>query len=328
MKNLKKIFCLIFAVLISATCLSGCKAPEKDKKINIVCTVFPIYDWVRNIIGENEDVSIELLVRNGTDPHSYSPTPKDIVEISSCDMLIYVGGESDTWITDALEGSVNQEMKVVRLLGTLGDRAFIEETVEGMDCGEDCHDHAHEHGHGDNAYDEHIWLSLKNAEFLCRALLDELCRLLPQNEESYRANAERYIGEINSLDKKYTETIESAPRNTLLFADRFPFRYLVEDYGIDYFAAFSGCSADSEASVETVVFLSKKMDELSLSQVIILENSDRALAETVISNSTAKSAGVIVIDSMQSITSEDIDEGTTYLSVMEKNLSALSAALA
>ena len=330
MRMPKRLICLALAVFLLTLALAGCKAPDKDKKISIVCTVFPIYDWVRNIIGEdNPEITLKLLVRGGTDPHSYSPTPRDIVEISSCDMLIYVGGESDFWISEVTRSSA-ADIKTVGLLERLGARAVAEEHVEGMECGEDCHEHDHSHeqeAHNENAYDEHVWLSLKNAELLCGEIADELCRLLPQNEESYRKNAEEYINKIKALDERFAETVAASPKNTLLFADRFPFRYMVEDYGIKYFAAFSGCSADSEASVETVVFLAKKIDELSLSRVVILESSATALADTVISSTRAKNAEVIRFDSMQSVTVKDLESGVSYLSVMENNLSALKIAL-
>ena len=305
--------------------LTACKAPEKDKKISIVCTVFPIYDWARNILGEEDsDISLKLLVKGGTDSHSYSPTPKDIVEISSCDMLIYVGGESDAWISEVLENSALDNVKTVDLLTGIGDRALDEECDD-----EDCHDHSHGHDeHIENAYDEHVWLSLKNAELLCDRIADELCRLMPRNEKVYRENAEGYINKISNLDARYAEAVAASPRDTLIFADRFPFKYLVEDYGIKYFAAFSGCSADSEASVEVVVGLAKKIDELGISKVIILESSDTALAETVISSSKAKSADVISLESMQSVSASDVDGGASYLSIMENNLLALRMALA
>ena len=324
MKLLKRSLCLVLVAVLVTLGLAACKAPEKDKKISIVCTVFPIYDWARNILGENDsDISLKLLVKGGTDSHSYSPTPKDIVEISSCDMLIYVGGESDSWISDVLENSMLDNVKRVALLSELGDRALEEECD-----GEDCHDHSHGHGeHIENAYDEHVWLSLKNAELLCGRIADELCKLMPKNETAYRENAEGYINKIRALDERYAEAVANSSRDTLLFADRFPFKYLVEDYGIKHFAAFSGCSADSEASVEVVVGLAKKIDELGISKVIILESSDTALAETVISSSNAKSADVIRLDSMQSVSASDIEGGVSYLSIMENNLSALRMAL-
>ena len=331
MKILKRILCLALAVILLTLALAGCKTPPKDKKISIVCTVFPIYDWARNILGDdNDDISLKLLVKNGTDPHSYSPTPRDIVEISSCDMLIYVGGESDSWISDVLHNSALSGVREVGLLSLLGERAVAEEEIEGAECGEDCHDHDHDHGdhrHQENAYDEHVWLSLKNAELLCGAITDELCRLLPQKEESYRENSERYVNEIRSLDEKYSRMAAESARDTLIFADRFPFRYLVEDYGLKYFAAFSGCSADSEASVETVIFLAKKIDELSLSHLIILENSGTALADTVISSTKSGRVGILRLDSMQSITAAGIEDGVSYLSIMENNLTALRTAL-
>lgn len=314
--------------MLILSCLCGCSDTRTDGGVDIVCTVFPIYDWVRNIVGEQEGISITLLVKNGTDPHSYSPTPSDIAKISSCDLLVYVGGESDSWVTDVLGGSVNEEMKVVKLLETLGDRAFVEKEIEGASCGDDCgeHGHEHDHTHEDGAYDEHIWLSLKNAEFLCGELETSLSRLVPDRADAFSEKANAYKDKLKALDSSYEETAASSESKVLLFADRFPFRYLTEDYGIEYFAAFSGCSADVEASFETVTYLAKKIDELSLKYVVILESSDTALADTVISSSTEKNAEIIVMDSMQSITSSDIENGVSYLSVMEKNLAVVTTA--
>ena len=302
--------------------LCGCQRIAENNDIDIVCTVFPIYDWVMNIIGDTEGVEVTLLVKNGTDPHSYSPTPTDIAKIYSCDMLIYVGGESDAWLEDVLDGVVNEDMVEVRLLELLGDRAFLHEHEDDVICDDDCHEHHHE---GENAYDEHVWLSIKNAVYLCERLLEELKPVLAA--EAIISNAEDYISSLLSLDAEYERAVSESARKTLLFADRFPFRYLTEDYGIEYFAAFSGCAADVEASFETITRLAKKTDELSLGYVLILESSDHSLAQTVIESSKSKSAGILVMDSMQSVTETDMENGVSYISIMRENLAALKTAL-
>ena len=312
---MKRFICIIIAIILLAASLSGCRSQKDDGVTDIVCTVFPIYDWVRNIVGEeSETLTLELLVKNGTDPHSYSPTPADIARISSCDVLIYVGGESDTWVSDVLKGDVNEDMRVIRLLD-----AFDEET-EGHD--------GHNHDHTESIYDEHIWLSLKNARELCHTISDELCEEVSESADSFKANLGKYLNEINTLDTSYSEAVISGEKDTLMFADRFPFGYLVKDYGLKYYAAFEGCSTDSDPSFETVTFLAKKLTELSLDYVIILEGSDRAFADTVISESGNDRVSILIMDSMQSITETDIEDGTTYLSVMGENLTILKMALA
>lgn len=325
----KRIFILTVALILVVTSFSGCGSSRESGKTDIVCTVFPIYDWVRNIIGEDNDaVELHLLVKNGTDPHSYTPSPADVAKILSCDVLIYVGGESDAWVRDVLRGTAGEGMKEIKLLELLGERAFVEEDVECAedDCHEHDHHHAHEHGE-ENAYDEHVWLSLKNASFLCDRIKEELSKQFSESEKIYSENADKYIARIDALDARFEAAVSTSACKYLLFADRFPFRYLTEDYGIEYFAAFSGCSADSEASFETVTRLSKKIAELGLSRVVILENSTSDLAETVISGSGVSGVSVVVMDSLQSITLSDIESGATYLSLMEKNLEAVKTAL-
>ena len=530
---MKKIFALLLALLMLASVLAGCaseqvnndtnpetkpdasantdvnakpaaeKAPEKSLKI--VTTIFPEYDWVREVLGDQaENDELTMLLDNGVDLHSYQPTADDIVKISDCDLFIYVGGESDGWVDDALKNATNKNMKVIDLLEVLGDSVKAEEVVEGMQ--ETEHDHAHDHskevstfedhevqdrslsdwaGSWQSAYpfaldgtldgafaamaeegemtadeyktyyqngyktditnidiagdhiaftyedgkkvgsdykyigyyiqnwstgtkaamyrfeavdrtsgapiciefndhmiesaapehfhirmsnesfdaiidpenswptffpadmtgeeicehmeghdheheeeaDEHVWLSLKNAETLVGAISDALQELDPDNKDTYAANASAYIEKLSALDGAYQSAVDGAARKTVLFGDRFPFRYLVDDYGLSYYAAFAGCSAESEASFETVSFLAKKVDELGLPCVLTIEGKNHKLAETIVRNTAAKNQKVLTMDSMQSTTSEDVANGTTYLSVMEQNLSVLKEAL-
>lgn len=329
---MKRFVCTALVLMLVLSSLVGCERADDDGKIEVVCTVFPIYDWVQNLLGECDDVSLRLLVNRGTDPHSYTPTPTDIAAIHACDVLIYVGGESDAWVNDVLETTKNRDIKIIGLLDMLGDRAHFEETVDGMQCeDEDCHDHEHDHEHegGEEhgAYDEHVWLSLKNAALICDGLADELSCVLPDMSEQIRANCDEYIASLAALDSRFEETVAAKKDKLLIFADRFPFRYLIEDYSLDYFAAFSGCSADSEASFETVVFLSDKLRENGTGALIILESSTKDLADAIISNSGCEGVEILVMDSMQSITARDIDVGVTYLSIMEKNLAVISTAL-
>ena len=325
---MKRFLCTALVLMLVISCFAGCERTADDGRAEIVCTVFPIYDWVDNLLGESDDVALRLLVNRGTDPHSYTPTPTDIAAIHASDVLIYVGGESDAWVSDVLDTVKNKDIKVISLLDLLGDRAHTEETVEGMQCeDEDCHDHDHEENGEHGAYDEHVWLSVKNAALICDALADELSEVLPDMADEIDENRQGYAESLAELDARFEETVEAALGALLIFADRFPFRYLVEDYSLDYFAAFSGCSADSEASFETVVFLSDKLRESGVGVLIILESSTKDLANTVISNSGCEGVEIVVMDSMQSITAREVDAGASYLSIMEKNLAALSAAL-
>lgn len=295
---------------------------ESDNKLKIVATIFPEYDWTREILGDClKDVDLTLLLDNGTDLHSFQPAVKDIMKVSSCDLLIYVGGESDQWIEDALKSAANPDMKTINLMETLKDFIKEEETVEGMQ------EKHHSHEEDEKEYDEHVWTSLRNASAAAEVIADTLAELDPENSDIYKENLRSYQGELSSLDNEYQKTVDQSTHKTLLFADRFPFRYLVDDYGISYYAAFSGCSAESEASFKTITFLAGKVDELGLKDIFTIEKSDDRIAQTVIENTRDKDQKVAVLNSMQSITSEEIADGTTYLSIMEDNLKVLKAAL-
>ena len=321
---MKKILALLLALWIPATVLSGC-APQDDSaasnKLNIVTTIFPAYDWVREILGaETDRAEITMLLDSGVDLHSYQPTVDDIVKISDCDLFLYVGGESDGWVEDALKNAPNKERKVIRLLDVLGDSAKAEETVEGMQ--EEEHDHEEE-----AEYDEHIWLSLKNAQVLVAAISEALQETDPARKDTYAANAAAYAEKLSALDGEYRAAVDSGKYKTLLFGDRFPFRYLADDYGLDYYAAFPGCSAETEASFETVSFLAGKMEALGLPCVLTIEGTQHKIAETIVQNTAQKNQQILTMDSMQAVTANDAASGVSYLSIMEKNLSVLKKAL-
>ncbi len=518
---MKKIIALFLALIMLVGVLAACNKAENNnenagttapseqpstdsdksagKSLKIVTTIFPEYDWVREILGsEADNDELTMLLDNGVDLHSYQPTADDIVKISACDLFIYVGGESDEWVEDALESAANKNMKVINLLEALGDSVKAEETVEGMQ--EEEHDHNHDeeiskddikdrqisdfagewkslypyllngdldeycehkaeedednsttkdtyfekykaswqcdvnkisisgnkitftytdgkkvsaeytyagyqpkinddgeissvryqfkatdskapkyvqfndHGHkpgsaehfhiyfGNDGFDslmdsktnpffvknaltsdeildelmgheheeemdEHVWLSLRNAEVLVNTISKSLQELDPDNKDIYSANSDAYVKKLSALDADYQTAVDTATYKTVLFADRFPFRYLVDDYGLSYYAAFAGCSAESEASFETVSFLAKKVDELKLPCVLTIEGTQHEIAETVVQNTAEKNQKVLTMDSMQSTTTKDVENGTTYLSVMEKNLSTLKQAL-
>ena len=316
----------VVSLSISLTGLHTAEAGTKDtsdKKLKIVTTIFPEYDWTRAVLGEREaDVELTMLLDNGTDLHSFQPAVKDIMKVSGCDLLIYVGGESDEWIEDALKSAQNKDMKTINLMEVLEDSIKEEETVEGMQENE----HGHEH-EDEKEYDEHVWTSLRNASAVCDAIAETLEEMDPENKDVYASNVAAYQQKLSNLDTEYQNTADSARQNTLLFADRFAFRYLVDDYGLNYYAAFSGCSAESEASFKTVTFLAGKLDELGLKTVLTIEKSDDRIAQTVIENTETKDQKILELNSMQSITSDEIADGVTYLSVMEDNLDVLKEAL-
>lgn len=327
-----KKYIAVFAALLLLSALLPAPEAAAEQELSIVTTIFPEYDWVMEILGENApNVQVTMLLDNGVDLHSYQPNVKDMVTLSTCDLFIYVGGESDSWVDDALAGATNKDMIVMNLLEVLGENAKEELLVEGMEHSheeEEYHEEAHdEEDHEHQAeLDEHVWLSLRNASLFCQAIRDALITLDPENEELYRANTEGYLAELSRLDEAFAAAVAEGSRDTLLFGDRFPFRYLTDDYGLQYYAAFSGCSAETEASFETVIFLANKLDELGLHTVMTLEGSDGKLAQTIIS--TAKTdADILCLDSMQSTTKKDVQEGAKYLAIMEKNLDVLAQAL-
>lgn len=341
---MKKITALLLALFMLVGVLAGCgkqNDTNQTDKLSIVTTIFPEYDWVREILGDKADnAEITMLLDNGVDLHSYQPTADDIVKISDCDLFIYVGGESDEWVEDALRNAANRNMKVINLLEVLGDSVKTEEIVEGMQEEEHEHEDAEEHEHEDahahedaeeheheEETDEHVWLSLKNAKMLVRVISKALQELDPDNKDIYAANADAYVKKLSALDAEYQAAVDAASNKTILFGDRFPFRYLVDDYGLRYYAAFVGCSAETEAGFETISFLAKRVDEWKLPCVLTIEGAQHKIAETIVRNTTAKNQRVLTMDSMQSTTSKDVKNGTTYLSVMEKNLSVLKEAL-
>ena len=335
---MKRIFPLFLALAVAVSLLAGCgkknateSGESESDKLRVVATIFPGYDWVHQIMGDRAAAAdLTMLLDNGVDLHSYQPTTDDIIKVFDCDLFIYVGGESDGWAENALKTAANKDIKVVSLLEVLGERVKTEEIVEGMQDADHAHahDHEHEHDHGhEEEADEHVWLSLKNAAVLIGAISNALQELDPDNKGIYAANASAYIEKLSALDGAYQSAVDGAARKTVLFGDRFPFRYLVDDYGLSYYAAFAGCSAESEASFETVSFLAKKVDELKLPCVLTIEGKNYKIAETIVENTAEKNQKILTMDSMQSTTSEDVANGTTYLSVMEQNLSMLKEAL-
>ena len=295
--------------------LFSCGTPKSDGKLKILCTIFPEYDWMKAVTKESSKVEVDLLLDKGSDIHSFNPSVNDMMKVATADLFVYVGGESDTWVDSALKNVTNKNQKTINLHTLLEDKLKPEESKEGMQ---------EEEEEEEEAFDEHVWLSLSNASFCVNAFKDALIDMVSEEKDLFINNAKEYIDGLAVLDSSYKEMVESSTRNTILVADRFPFRYLVDDYGIDYFAAFKGCSSDIEATPETIAFLINKVDELALSYILVTESSDKRLANTVKAESKTKNQEILVLDSMQGTT---LNEGKRYLSIMENNLEVLRKAL-
>lgn len=429
-KNLKRFASIILAGAFVAGLAACGNAASNDTsneetsadgsdKLQVVTTIFPEYDWVREVVGQGENsvntsvadkVEVTMLMDNGVDLHSYQPTAADIAKISTCDVFIYVGGESDKWVDDALKEAKNKDIAVIDLMDVLGDNVKEEELVEGMEGEEEDEaseseaskdeaietdenkesedsaivenvgnsgspnapapvvknegsenpgfsdegsieqtdeeaeaedeeaepeheesDHedgeGHHHDDGEIEYDEHVWLSLKNAETLTEKIADVLGAKDVENATVYKENAAAYVEKLSALDTEYQSAVDASTVDTILFGDRFPFRYLVDDYGINYYAAFIGCSAETEASFETIIFLSGKIDELGLPAICTIEKGDQEIAEAVKNNTESKDQEILTLNSLQAVTSADVEAGASYLKIMTDNLSVLKKAL-
>ncbi len=358
---MKKVISFLLSVLLLAMLFTGCgeteafgksavsdpAAPGKEGKLKIVTTIFPVYDWAREILGENiENAELTLLLKNGVDLHSYQPSSADLAAIADADVFVYVGGHSDTWVADALKNESNPDRITINLFDVLSETLKPLAMSEGMehhhdhdehdhdghdhdehDHDEHDHEHDHDHHHHDAENDEHVWLSLTRAEAAVQAVADQFAKADPTHAELYRSNAQSYEAKLAALDQEYRTASTAGQTDTLVFADRFPFFYMADDYGLNYYAAFTGCSAESEASFETVALLAQKIDELGLENIITIENRTHKLPETVIENTKTKAQNILTLNSLQSVTEKQILEGMTYLDVMKSNLDILKTAL-
>ncbi len=310
---MKRIVFAVTAILCGSTTLFGCDIAEKpdDPTLSIVCTIFPAYDWVREIVGDIPNISITLLCDKGSDLHSYQPTVSDMVQVQNADVLILVGAETDAWIAE----DAGTETTTILLL----DYAQTKEEVftEGMQ--------AKRHADDDeDSVDEHVWLSLRQAERICDGICDTLAEKDRYNADTYRENTRNYQAELAALDVQYSDTL--CADSCILVADRFPFLYLADDYQLTYYAAFQGCNAEAEVSFSTLVTLSEKAKENDISTIFITETGDTKMADTI-----AETAGItpeiVTLYAMESITQKELDEGVTYLSRMTENLEILCRAL-
>lgn len=305
--------------------LTGCHVTQAtqaidNNKLNIVCTSFAEYDWTKELLGSHvEDINLIYLLNNGMDLHNYQPSAKDMITISECDVFIYTGGESESWVDDALREVINSDMQVISLMDIVSVKE--EEQKEGMQMDEQ------EQEENNLDYDEHVWLSVKNAEIICDYISSVLCKIDSAHAQDYQENLANYQEKLNNLDNNFSQMAEKSSVKTLIFADRFPFRYFADDYGFDYYAVFSGCSTETEASFETVLFLAQKIDELQANTIFKIENSSDAIAKSIIASTSEKNQNIINLNSMQSVNTEDIANGASYLSIMQENLNSLQEVL-
>ncbi|MCR4775782.1 MAG: metal ABC transporter substrate-binding protein [Saccharofermentans sp.] len=316
----RKLFAAV-TILVLIVSAAGCSKTQQasSKGISVVCATAPLYDWTRKITEGTDGTDLSLIIGNGTDLHSFQPSAKDIISIKNADVLVYVGGESDGWIRDAIKEPANKNRQVVCLMDILKDAIVEEEVVEGMQGEEEDSHEEHEEG---PEYDEHVWMSLRLTRRSCKAIEEALEKVSSSNAAKYKANLDAYDKKLSELDKQYEEMVKGARLDTMVVCDRYPFRYLAEDYKLKYSAAFVGCSAETEASFETVKFLADKVKALDSKAVLIIDNSDGKLAKTVLETAGKSSVKVEVLDSMQSC-GADLD----YIRTMTENLEKLKTAL-
>lgn len=331
---MKKLMSILCVSILSTMALLGCGADTapgnvKEDKVQIVCTTFPQYDWVMQLLGpESEHAEVTLLVQNNSDIHNYQPSTKDIIFVKEADLFIYVGGESEAWVTDLLTTDTALQDKALSLMDILLEKDMLLE-LGGYENGaevNDTHDHDHGEGHS-HEHDEHVWLSLQNARVLCEEISEKLCDILPESARGIQENTTDYLEALKSLDAEYAACVAESARNPLVFGDRFPFSYLAKDYNLEYYAAYIGCSAEVEVGFDTIIDLAEEADAHKLSYILIIDGSDGRIANTILNTTKDGSQKLLTMDSMQSVSMTDIQQGATYLDIMEENLEVLKLAL-
>ncbi|MBR4626242.1 MAG: zinc ABC transporter substrate-binding protein [Ruminococcus sp.] len=342
----KRLTCLITGLSLLVTVIfSGCVlAPVEHNGISVVTTSFPPYDFVRAVTGDSADIT--MLLQAGAEAHSYEPVPLDIAKIQNCDVFVYIGGEGEVWVDKILDSLDTSDITVIRLFDYIDP--LEEEEVEGASpTGHHHHDHGdedhddedhddeedhdeHEHEHEDHdhdddeEFDEHIWTSPRNAKLCVEGITDALCEAFPENADIYRKNGGDYAERLADLDRRFADMTANASGNTIIVGDRFPFRYLAHDYGLKYYAAFSGCSSESEPSVYTMAFLIDKLKKGDTGVVFYLEFSTKRLASKL---SDATNTKMLPLHSCHNVSREDFRNGVTYIDLMEQNLENLREAL-
>ena len=305
------------------TNISGQAVLEGAGEISIVTTIFPPYDFAKQIAGDRAEV-VQLLPA-GAESHTFEPTPQDIIKIQNCDVFIYAGGESDTWIEEILSSINTDEIQLISMMDCV--EAVEEETVEGMQ-----EEHENEEAsaseepdvHEETEYDEHVWTSPKNAVLITEKIAEVLQTIDAANAEEYQSNAEAFVKELETLDAEFAQVVAEGSRNTIVVGDRFPFRYLADAYGLEYFAAFPGCSEDAEPSAATLAFLIHKVEDEKIPVVFHIEFSNEKIADSICETTGAET---LLLHSCHNISKDEMEAGVTYLELMEQNLSNLKEAL-
>ncbi len=312
---MRRLLAVILAAMLVIACFAGCASQTaENQRLNIVCTVYPVYDWLKSICGDSANIT--LLGANGSDIHSYQPTAADIAAIAKADMTVVIGGLSDDWVTEAAEKNGKKGAEIISLLD-LTDAVYL------MPGGE----HEHEGEHPEHEYDEHVWLSVRNAASFCKKLTDRLCEIDSANSESYSSNCEDYVAELDKLDAEYAEVLPLDEKPIILVADRFPFLYLAKDYGLGYHVAYDGCSAETSADFSTVTRLAEDINNYGFNSIFIIDGSTDSLAKSVIAASNNPSCKILTLDSMQSTTANELKIENGFIKIMRQNLELIKIAL-
>lgn len=310
-KNIKIIIALIITLVASLGMIAFLTHKNtEDKKFSIVTTNFSAYDFARAVAGDQ--AQIKMLLKPGVDMHGYEPSPEDIIDIENCSLFIYTGGESDEWVEGILENTHN--INTLRMMDVV--KPVEEETVEGME--------SEEEDKAEVEYDEHVWTSLRNAQLIIDAIQNRLSEIYPDERASFAQNSANYKAKLADLDRKFQSIVDNSSRRTLVFGDRFPLRYFVDDYNLEYFAAFPGCSEQNEASSKTISYLVNKIKTEEIPVVLIIELTSDDIAQTIANETGAK---VLVFSAAHNISAEDFENGRTYADIMEANLAVLEEAL-
>ena len=319
---MKRILPIIFVLMLALSLFAGCGQTASEntnsgEKLSVVSTIFPGYDFTREIAGDN--VSLTMLLPPGTESHSFDPTPQDAITIQNCDVFIYVGGESDTWIDGMLNSIDTSNMTIISMMDAV--EVVEEEIKAGM---ENDHDHPEEDGLDKLEYDEHVWTSPINAMGIAEEITAALMALDPDNADTYRTNCSAYIEKLEELDASFRGVVQNAKRDTLIFGDRFPFRYFVDEYGLDYEAAFPGCSSETEASAKTLAFLIDKTNNENIPVVFHIEFSNEKMADIICESTGARK---LLLHSCHNVTKADFESGVSYIELMTQNAENLKEAL-
>ena len=322
MKKISKILLVFVVAVFSIVSLTGCnKNKDNENKLTIVTTNFPSYDFARAVVKDNKDVELKMLLKPGAESHDFEPTPQDIIDIKNSDLFIYTGGESDEWISDILDDIDTDKTKVIKMMDLVDVKE--EEIVEGMEDEEHEEEEEH-HDEEEVEYDEHVWTSPVNAIKIVNALRDEVVSIDNDNKKVYEDSAKEYIDKLEKIDNEFKDIVKNAKRKEIIFGDRFPLRYFVDEYNLKYYAAFPGCSAQTEASAKTISYLVDKVKEDKIPVVFHIELSNGKIAEAISKETGAK---VLEFNTAHNISQKDFDAGVTYVDIMEENTKVLKEAL-